>query len=81
MALGLEKLAANLDDDQCKNLREFYKEEEAFKLMRRKGVYPYQYMDGLGKFEEIRLPLRDAFYSRFNMRGISDHDYEHAQQI
>ena len=46
MALGLEKLASNLDDDQCKNLKEFYNEEEAFKLMRRKGVYPYEYMDG-----------------------------------
>ena len=45
MALGLDKLASNLDDDQCKHLREFYKEEEVFRLMRRKGVYPYDYMD------------------------------------
>ena len=42
MALGLDKLASNLDDDQCKHLRDFYKEEEAFKLMRRKSVYPYE---------------------------------------
>ena len=81
MALGLEKLAANLDDDQCKNLREFYKKEEAFKLMRCKGVYPYEYMDGWAKFEEICLPLKNAFYSRFNMKGISDQDYEHAQLV
>lgn len=39
MALGLDKLACNLDDDQYKNLREFYKTDEVFKLMRRKGVY------------------------------------------
>ena len=45
MALGLDKLACNLDDDQYKNLREFYKTDEVFKLMRRKGVYPYEYMD------------------------------------
>ena len=51
MALGLEKLAANLDDDQCKNLREFYKKEEAFKLMRCKGVYPYEYLDGWGSLK------------------------------
>ena len=42
MALSLEKLASNLEDDQCKHLREFYKEEEVFTLMRRKGVYPYE---------------------------------------
>ena len=81
MALGLGKLASNLDDDQCKNLREFYKEEEAFKLMRHKGVYPDEYMDGWEKFEETSLLPKDAFYSRLNMKGIIGHDYEHAQQV
>ena len=38
MALSLDKLASNLDDDQCKHLREFYKDDEVFRLMRRKGV-------------------------------------------
>ena len=42
---SLDELARNLDDDQCKNLRRFYKSENMFKLMRRKGVYPYEYMD------------------------------------
>ena len=42
MALSLEKLASNLENDQCKHLREFYKEEEVFTLMRRKSVYPYE---------------------------------------
>ena len=51
MASGLDKLASNLDDNQCKNLREFYKEEEVFRLMRRKPVYPYEYIDGWKKFE------------------------------
>ena len=38
LPLSLDELASNLDDDQCKQLREFYKEEEVFRLMRRKGV-------------------------------------------
>ena len=45
MASSLEKLAGNLDDDQCKNLRKFYDDEEQFKLMRCKGVYSYEYVD------------------------------------
>ena len=40
MASSLDSLACNLDDDQCKNLREFYKEEEVFRVIRRKGIYP-----------------------------------------
>ena len=49
--------------------------------MIRKGVYPYEYMDGLEKFKETSSPPKDAFYSRLNMKGISDQDYEHAQQV
>ena len=69
MALGLDKLASNLEDDQCKHLREFYKEEAVFRLMRCKGVYPYEYMDACEKFEETSLPPKNAFYSRLNMKG------------
>ena len=46
-----------------------------------KGVYPYEYMDGWKKFKETNLPPKNAFYSRLNMKGISDQDYEHAQQV
>ena len=49
--------------------------------MRHKGVYPYEYMDSWKKFEETSLPPKDVFNSRLNMKGISDQDYEHAQQI
>ena len=49
--------------------------------MIRKGVYPYEYMDGWKKFEETSLPRKDAFYSRLNMKGISGQGYEHAQQV
>ena len=49
--------------------------------MIRKGVYPYEYMDGWEKFEEASLPPKDAFYSRLNMKGISDQDHEHSQQL
>ena len=66
MASGLDKLASNLDDEQCKHLKEFYKEDEVFRLMRRKGVYPHKYMDGWRKFEETSLPPKDLFYSRLN---------------
>ena len=55
--------------------------DEKFRLMIRKSVYPYEYMDSWKKFEETGLPPKDAFYSRVNVKGISDQDYEHAQQV
>ena len=59
MALSLYELASNLDDNQCKHFSEFYKEEEVFRLMRHKGVYPYKYMDSWKKFEKASLPPKD----------------------
>ena len=46
--------------------------DEKFRLMIRKGVYPYEYMNGLKKVEETSLPAKESFYSRLNMKGISD---------
>ena len=81
MTSSLDKLVSNLNDDQCKHLKEFYNGYEVFRLMRRKGVYPYEYMDSWKKFEETKLPAQNSFYSNLNMKGISDQDYEHAQQV
>ena len=49
--------------------------------MIRKSVYPYEYMNSWTKFEETSLPSKDAFYSRLNIKRISDEDYEHAKQV
>ena len=55
--------------------------DEKFCLMIGKGIYPYEYMDGWKKFERTSLPTKNAFYSRLNMKGISDQDHEHVQQV
>ena len=49
--------------------------------MRRKGVYPYEYVDSWKKFEETVLPPKEVFYSSLNMKGISDADYENARKV
>ena len=81
MASSLDKLSSNLADDQFKNLQWFYQEEDAFQLMQRKGVYPYEYMDSWERFEERKLPPKEAFFSKLNMESISAEDYEHALQV
>lgn len=61
MVSSLDKLTPNLDDYQCKSLREVYKEDGVFKLMRRKGVFPYEYMNSWQKVEAKKLPPKKAF--------------------
>ena len=37
------------------------KEMKKFELLTRKGVYPYEYMDGFEKYNENALPSKDKF--------------------
>ena len=50
-------------------------------LLIRKGIYPYEYMDSWGKFEETSLPSIEKFYRNLNMSGVSDGDYEHTRRV
>ena len=52
-----------------------------FILLLRKGVYPYEYMDSWGKFDETAILPKKASYSELNFEGISDEDYEHVQKV
>ena len=52
-----------------------------FVLLRRKGVYPYEYMDSWERFDETSLPDKKYFYSELNLEDISDSDYNHAQKV
>ena len=52
-----------------------------FKLLLRKGVYPYEYMDTWDKFEKESLPDKEYFYGELNKEYISDEDYAHAHEV
>ena len=49
--------------------------DEQFRLLLRKGVYPYEYMTSWDKFEETKLPPKEVFHSNFNMSDIGKYDY------
>ena len=38
--------------------------EDSFRLLTRKGVYPYEYMDRFEKFDQGFLPEKKEFYSK-----------------
>ena len=38
-------------------------------------------MDDWNRFKETTLPPKEAFYSKLNMSGVSNQDYEHACRV
>ena len=80
MSTSLESLVNNLPDDGFNNLERCYKGEK-LSLVKRKGFYPYEYMNSLERFKENKPPPKEAFYSRLTGEGISDEGYEHVKKV
>ena len=81
MSSSLCKLADNLPEDKFIYTSEYFSDERQFQLMKRKGVYPYDYMDSFSKFSDKKLPQKEDFYSLLNAEDISDDDYQHAKDV
>ena len=80
MAFTLDSLVNNLPEDAFNNHKKYYTGDK-LSLVKRKGVYPYEYMDSLERFKEPKLPPKEAFYSKLNNEGINDEDYAHAKKV
>ena len=63
MSSSLEKLASNLSDEGFIYTKKYFTDPVQFGLMKKKGVYPYDYMDSFSKFNDTKLPKREEFYS------------------
>jgi len=49
--------------------------------MRKKGIFPYEYLDSASRLEKISLPPREAFYSNLTERECSQEDYDQALKV
>ena len=80
MSSSLGALVNNLPKDAFKNLLKYFTPKQA-EILKQKGFYPYEYMDTEEKFNDIKIPPREAFYSKLSGRGITEKDYKHAGNI
>ena len=75
---SLDDLVKGLGSGQFKNLERGLGTHE---LLKKKGVFPYEFMTGFDKLAANELPPKKAFYSMLNDEHISDEQYEHAQNV
>ena len=55
--------------------------EDNYKLLTKKGIYPYDYFDEKEKYCETELPEKQKFFNKLNNKNISNEDYKHALNI
>lgn len=80
---SLETLASNLTESDLKITRLNWNNinDEQFKLIQRKGVYPYDHIKSEENLLETTLPPIDDFYNILNESHISQEDYEFALSV
>ena len=77
----LDSLVKTLEDDEFKYVREAFSAARGFDLIKRKGVYPHDYMDSFARLDESRLPSQDASISKMSDNPCSYTDYAHATRV
>ncbi|XP_065642822.1 uncharacterized protein LOC136074432 [Hydra vulgaris] len=80
MPSSLDASSKNLLKEQCKNIGKLYSGKQ-LDLLLRKGIYPYDWVDSVDKFNETQLPPKELFFSKLNDEGISEDDYSHAKNV
>ena len=95
LGCGLDSLVAGLREGGNVSMVQYFGGEKA-KLLDRKGVYCYEYLDSFDRFDETSLPPKEVFSRCLGQgsvfreghkkgeivpEGISDEDYAHAQKV
>ncbi|XP_033744078.1 uncharacterized protein LOC117329956 [Pecten maximus] len=80
MPNSLETLTGNLAETSFKQFSKEFSITEK-KLLLRKGVYPYKYIDCEAKFAETELPSLGCIYSNLRKCDITEEDHEYAQKV
>ena len=80
MNSSLNKLVKNLGDDDFKNTDKYF-DGEQLELVKRKGVYPYEWLDSIDRLNDVKLPPISSFFSKLSGEGISEKDYEHVHSV
>ena len=62
-------------------MQAFQPRNNKFILLLQKGVYPYEYMNDLEKFNETSLSEKEDFYIYLNIENITDADCGHAKRV
>ena len=77
---NLDYLTSTISDEDRISLKQEF-DEENYRLLTKKGIYPYDYFDEKQKYCETELPKKQKFFNKFNNKNISNEEYKHALNV
>ena len=74
---SLDYLTGTINDEDGISLKQQFGKEN-YKLLTKKGIYPFDYFDSKTKYDELQLPEKEKFFNKLNNKNISNDEYKHA---
>jgi len=81
MMSSLDVLVKGSTPEDMKVTEKACEDSEKRKLLLKKGIYPYEYMDSFERFHETGLSAKEEFFSKLARKGIIDEEYVHAKKV
>ena len=63
---SLDNLVSTLNVHDFKYTHKEFPDDVEFHLMRKKGIFPYDFFDSIEKLDYDKFPSRDAFFNMMN---------------
>ena len=77
---SLDYLTGTIDDNDRISLKQEFGLNN-YKLLTKKGIYPYDYFDEKEKYNELELLKKEKFFNKLNNKNLSNEDYKHALNV
>ena len=82
MSSSLDNLIKNIPNENKVFLKSLSKTNEEFKLMNKKGYFPYEWFDNVDK---LKLPItelkKEHFNNRLKLEALSNDEWDYIQQL
>jgi hypothetical protein len=87
---SLDNVSKSMIIEDFKLLQKYFPDQNKLNLIKRKGIFPYDYIKSHENYEEEQLPPKEKFHSILksanlceegNCTCISDKEYRHAQNV
>ena len=76
---SLDNLVKTLNDDEMIFTKKHFNRKEQFDMVKQKGIFPYDYIDSIERFEETELPNIRYFNNKLRDTKVKPQDYFHAK--
>jgi len=81
MMSSLDTLVMGSIPEDMKIIEKLCKDGEKRKLLLKKGIYLYEYLESFERFAKIVLPAKEEFFLKLSGKEITNEEYPHAKGL